>query len=1126
VILVASLHIASERAMSDTHSVQGDEQQLEQRLRTYILAQHRSRLDAHGTVTGKDVCQILEALGLPFEEGEVKPLLPDWGNVSTEAAVEAVTTVRITHNAELDHMIQRMEEGIIRLSLWEYLMYKLPFTKKDPAWQHRAIEFSLDLAPRQVLFISTGVVLLVAGMSILLLMSLLWLGQARGREEVQLQNFQLLLHSFAESFEQRFLDVHAATMVDEADTLAKMIERQFQLYRDTLNEEFSQEVVLLAAVVNSAASVSWRSVVDPQVSLLNTLRGAFVPPSDTGVTPATLSEIVAAVMSLNSAATDDADAPWETFVVTHFTASGAVAEIALAAPVATCSYGTCDYRSVPCIADSVGSSPPSASEARFQEVSADVRRLEVSAVYTRLNNIATANGSTVHVTICSTLPVEYRERAQRAGVVLAVAQMNEELHAPLATRREIVAAYAPNASSPTVMFLTPLLRIPAPCHFTQSCTGLDGLTQQALAAQEPRASEVLGYTGTQLLAAAAPTTVSNVAVLMVVSVEGIVDEQRDQLVSVANRMNIKSGIELEVSIGRRDPVTGSIKPQLTDFRYAGQCLRPCERRDASSIAARTAIETQSAGYVIAPNYQPVAVLASYSFVTGALGVSIVVERDVASIRAVAMASLVAIFEANNAAFDGSLEAQLVAYEGFVPTRTYDPAARCDQIRDCERSDAIGVVYRSDCAHCSREPTAVALRRVRCLTPLKFQEDCDRKRNCSAAAIANDDGLWRRVLVEQNSLPRLISGAKDYRDQPVLAVTSYVANLSIGIVVKIDKDETEGPILTRIGIASGVALGVVIVGLWVLIFFSRKVLDRIEHEWLTYKDQIDAEKKKFDAMVQDVLPAHVSSELRNTHKLAMSVPSMSFVFLDVVGMSDRTRSWSPELVCRYVTYIFTVIDRACTHYSLNKVRVFGDTYFAVGGLGESATEQHCVFRTASFGSVVVQLFGPRYAHFPDRVPLIRETFEDFVAKNGAAFPDVQDNPDDVGHIAMPPMRVGMHSGIGTFCIIETGRTPAYEVFGPGVALAARMQSTSISNRIHMSGAMKETLERLDKERLFDFDPMRKTVVKGQGTIHSFFVRSANVVVPPEVLQHLGIEYANRRVYYEEGAVAAGAPAGST
>jgi class 3 adenylate cyclase len=1104
--------------MSDTESVgHAEEQKAEQRLRDYILNQHKSRLGANGVVTGKDVCQILESLGLPFEETEVKPLLPDWTNVTPDAAVEAVTTVRITHNAELHHMIQRMEEGVIRLSVFEYLWYKSPFSSKDPTWQHRAVEFSLDLAPRQILFVSTGVVLLVAGMAILLLMSLLWLDQSGTRDEVRMGNFHLLLQSFAESFEQRFLEVHASTMVDEADTLAKMLDRQHQIAFTDFSTDAANEAALVAGVVDVAASTAFDTLIQPQSAMLTALRATFAADVAAGLAAATLTEIVATVTALNSDAASDRDAPWQTLVATLDEQYGMYESIAL--EPTGCASGTCDYRNLPCVLLATGITPPATAGPQTLDATSDMLGAPATAVFTRLDSVSTPAGNR-HVVLCSLLPGEVASAARKQAMVEAVAAMNGELTAPLSRRREIVLA---ELSGNSTQFTSPLLRIPGTCFVTSTCNALNNFSQSIIADRAIKSMQLEGYTGLQMLAGGAPATeVADVAVLLLRDVDGLLADERDQLVAVVDRMNQASSVELEVSVGRRDPSTGAILPQLTAFRNAALCLRPCERTAASSVAVTLAINTRGAGFVEAVNYQPVAVLAAYSFVGNNLDLAIVVERNVTSIRDGAVRSLVSIFEANNAAYAGSLEAQLVAYRGFVPTKTYDPTARCDQIRDCERDDNIGVLYRSDCVHCSRRPDAVASHQVISLTKLKFQAECNDRRDCSVDSLAMDDGLWRFALDRQSSAPLLVRDREDYRGEPVLATVSYVQNLSIAIVVKIDEKETRGPILEHIGIASGVAILVVIVGLVVLILFSRKVLDRIELEWLTYKDQIDSEKKKFDAMVQNVLPVQVSEELKRTQKLAISLPSMSFVFLDVVGMSERTKSWSPELVCRYITYIFTVVDKACSHYSLNKVRVFGDTYFAVGGLGESATEEHCVFRSACFGSVAVQLLSPRFAHYPDRLNLIRETFEDFVAKNGPVFPDVTENPEDVGHVTMPPIRVGMHYGIGTFCIIETGRTPAYEVFGPGVALAARMQSTSLSNRIHMSGAMKEVLERLDKEKQFDFEAMRKTVVKGQGTITSYFVRSATVNVPLEILQYLGIEYANRRVFYEE---ATGAGAGA-
>lgn len=1068
-----------------------DEQQAEAKLRDYVLSQYETRHEKNGIVTGKDLCQILEGLGLPNEESEVRPLLPDWSQVSAENTVEAVTTIRITHNAELALLLQRMEEGIIRLSLCDYIYYKLPFTEKDPSWAYRTVEVSLNLAPRHVLFISTGVVLLVAGIAILLLMSLLWLSQANRREEVQMENFQLLLQSFATSFEQRFVESHAQTMVDEADTLAKMIQKQHEFFVADLRAELTDDATLLAASLSAAAVAAASAVVEPMQTTLATL-------ADIVAAGSTADQLVATVHMIN------AEMPqWEAVVVQRNSSTGTETTLVEAREL-ECGFGPCEYSQMPCIA---GSFTNRSTAVTVLETSIDAHRRPVTAVAVFLPSL--------DAVVCTTIQVAAMENARLRGMADAVTHINALSTGPLEQRREVLVAQHTNLSSTVVSWASPPLFVAGACYRNMTCTGVDSHIQAVMSSQNPSAMEAVGYHGELVMAAAAATSLPRTAVVVQMKRSGIDDIERADVITIASRMNSGATSAQEVSIGRKDPATGVINAQLTPFLHAASCIVNCERIEAASVAARRAIETNAASFVIAPNYEPRAVLAAYSYIGGGLDLAVVVEQSMETVRRNALDALVSIFNSNNAMYTGSLEAQLIAFDGMPPTRTFDIHEPCSHVRECVRDDVAGTLYRSDCVHCSREPTTVAqTMHVRSLTRLKMESQCWDIRNCSAEAIQTDGGVWRTVLEEKNADMRVVSST-DYRRERVLAVYSYIANLSVGLVLKLDAEEINGPIVEKIGVASGVAVVIVSVGLVLLIFFSRQVLDRIEHEWLSYKEQIDAEKKKFDAMVKDVLPAHVTEELRKSQKLALSLPSMSFVFLDVVGMSDRTKTWAPELVCRYVTYLFTMIDTVCVHYSLNKVRVFGDTYFAVGGLGETTTDEHCVFRCASFGSVVVQLLTPKFAHFPDTVPLIRETFEEFVTKNGPVFPDVTANPADVGHIVMPQMRVGMHYGIGTFCIIETGRTPAYEVFGPGVALAARMQVTSLGNRIHMSGAMKEILERLDKERLFDFDAMRKTVVKGQGTITSYFVKSASVNVPLEVLAALGIEHANLRVFYEEG-----------
>jgi class 3 adenylate cyclase len=1083
--------------MSDSGTDTSDEineLSVETKLRDYITVQYNNRLNRNGVVTGTDVCQILELLGLPFEDAEVRPILADWAKVSLEGALEAVTTVRITHNADLAHMTQRMEEGIIRLSLCAYISYMLPFTDKDPSWAYRTIELNVDIAPRQLLFASTGIVLLVAGFAILLLMSLLWLGQANQREEVQLENFHLLLHSFTTSFEQRVPEVHAAAMVDAADPLSKMIERQHVLRLESVTEELRVDATLIAGVVNTISGAADAAMVQPAAAGLATLMHVFAAGG-------TAAELVSTVGAMNAA-----DPQWET-VVLQRSGGAATSTTLVEGRTLECAYGTCNYDAMPCVIG--GFAAMNATTTTTLMNSQNVRREAAAAIYAPIAGL--------NAVVCSTMQLTAVEAKRREEMVLAVADINTGLKDVLAMRREVLLVDWRNLSSSMVEYASPPLRFQHACYAAGTCLQYDAFARQTLVSGNVAAKQLTGFSNEVLIVAVAPTAVPYLGVAVDLTLAGIDSAAGAEIITVVNRINMKASNDVELTLAKRDAVTGALQPQLTARRYTADCLvtASCSRFDEAASNAKTAIDTKGAGYAITPNYEPQAVLGAFSYIGYGVEMAIIIERSMASIRSIAVGALISIFDHNNQLYSGSLEAQLVHFDGIPFMRTFDVATPCDHIRRCVRDAALGTLYRSDCVHCSRLPAAAfKAEKLRYLTQLKLQGECDGIRNCPTAALENDGGVWRDVLKAQNAVPK-VEYTVDYRRKAVLAVYSFVGNLSVGLVVKLDKSEVEGPINEKIGIAAAIALVIVVVGLVVLIFFSRKVLDKIEHEWLSYKLQIDAEKKKFDAMALDVLPSHITSELRKSQKLAMSLPNMGFVFLDIVGMSDRTKNWSPELVCRYLTYTFTVIDTACANFSLNKVRIFGDTYFAVGGLGESATEEHCVFRCACFGSVVVQLLSRKFAHFPDRVALIGSTFSAFVAKNGPMFPDVTENPEDMGNILMPPMRIGMHYGIGTFCIIETGRTPAYEVFGPGVAMASRMQVTSLGNRIHMTGVMKEILERLDKDRLFDFEPPRKTMVKGQGTMTTYFVKSASVTVPTDMLKVLGIEYANLRVFYDDG-----------
>jgi len=115
--------------------------------------------------------------------------------------------------------------------------------------------------------------------------------------------------------------------------------------------------------------------------------------------------------------------------------------------------------------------------------------------------------------------------------------------------------------------------------------------------------------------------------------------------------------------------------------------------------------------------------------------------------------------------------------------------------------------------------------------------------------------------------------------------------------------------------------------------------------------------------------------------------------------------------------------------------------------------------------------------------------------------------------MVRMRMGIHTGSAVAGVVDVGRAPHFDCFGPSVNLASRMESTATAGRVQVSGPTAEVLSKLDQDGLFEFDAPRRTLVKGYGTMTTYLVRSTNINIPKHLLEKLGIEHANRREFFD-------------
>lgn len=211
-----------------------------------------------------------------------------------------------------------------------------------------------------------------------------------------------------------------------------------------------------------------------------------------------------------------------------------------------------------------------------------------------------------------------------------------------------------------------------------------------------------------------------------------------------------------------------------------------------------------------------------------------------------------------------------------------------------------------------------------------------------------------------------------------------------------------------------------------------------------------EKKKTENLLLRMLPKPVAEQLKRGERVeAESFDCVTIYFSDIVGFTALSAVSTPLEVVDLLNGLYTCFDSTIGNHDVYKVETIGDAYMVVSGLPIRNGDSHAVHIASMALHLLCAIKNFKIPHRPeDRLNL----------------------------------RIGIHSGPCVAGVVGH-KMPRYCLFGDTVNTASRMESTGEAQKIHVSSACKEIL---DKFGDFELEERGLTQVKGKGVMLTYWI----------------------------------------
>ena len=177
--------------------------------------------------------------------------------------------------------------------------------------------------------------------------------------------------------------------------------------------------------------------------------------------------------------------------------------------------------------------------------------------------------------------------------------------------------------------------------------------------------------------------------------------------------------------------------------------------------------------------------------------------------------------------------------------------------------------------------------------------------------------------------------------------------------------------------------------------------------------LEREKDRVERLLLNVMPKGVYEEMRDYGTVTPQLfEDASILMIDFVGHTEKAIAHDPTSLVTELNDMFTVFDRITDLFGCERIRTVGDSYMAVSGLPEPSSD---------------------HAHNIARVAL---RMQRYIEKRNSA------------HAEEWLCRIGINSGPVVGSLVGVQKY-VYDIFGPGVNMAARMETISEPMRITIS-----------------------------------------------------------------------------